>query len=104
MSHKEPLSQWMETVSSAFATLSRPQAKVLAYWSYGMVLARSCGITLVCATLALQVRNTEQNRLAALAGMVLWGRRQKRGKAAGTGREHLFWSIVAVDSGVVASR
>ena len=49
MAHPEPLSQWMETVSSMFPKLSRPQAKVLAYWSYGMVLARSCGITLVCA-------------------------------------------------------
>src|SRR5258707_1091175 len=60
MSHPEPLSQWMETVSSMLPKLSRPQAKVLAYWSYGVVLARSCGITLVCAALALQVDSTEQ--------------------------------------------
>jgi hypothetical protein len=46
--------------------LSRPQAKVLAYWSYGMVLARSCGITLVCAALALQVDSSEQNLLQRL--------------------------------------
>jgi hypothetical protein len=52
MSHQQPLSQWIETVSSAFPQLSRPQAKVLALWSYGMVLAKSCGITLVCAALA----------------------------------------------------
>ena len=45
MSHPEPLSQWIETVSTMLPKLSRPQAKVLAYWSYGMVLARSCGIT-----------------------------------------------------------
>src|SRR2546430_15927700 len=51
-SHPEPLSQWIETVSTMLPKLSRPQAKVLAYWSYGMVLARSCGITLVCAALA----------------------------------------------------
>ena len=47
MSHPEPLSQWMETVSTMLPKLSRPQAKVLAYWSYGMVLAKSCGISLV---------------------------------------------------------
>ena len=41
MSHPEPLSQWMETVSTMLPNLSRPQAKVLAYWSYGMVLAKS---------------------------------------------------------------
>jgi hypothetical protein len=51
MSHPEPLSQWIETVSTMLPKLSRPQAKVLAYWSYGMVLARSCGITLGCAAL-----------------------------------------------------
>ena len=55
MSQPEALSQWTLTVSSAFPRLSRPQAKVLAYWSYGMVLAKSCGIILVCATLALQL-------------------------------------------------
>jgi hypothetical protein len=32
--------------------LSRPQAYVLALWSYGMVLAKSCGITSVAALLA----------------------------------------------------
>jgi hypothetical protein len=63
MSHPEPLSQWMGTVSTMLPKLSRPQAKVLAYWSYGMVLARSCGITLVCAALALQVNSSEQSLL-----------------------------------------
>ena len=66
MSHPEPLSQWSETVSSMLPKLSRPQAKVLAYWSYGMVLARSCGITLVCAALALQVHSSEQSLLQRL--------------------------------------
>ena len=52
MSHQSPLSQWIEIVSTMLPKLSRPQAKVLAYWSFGMVLAKSCGITLVCAALA----------------------------------------------------
>ena len=66
MSHQNPLSEWIETVSSMLPKLSRPQAKVLAYWSYGMVLARSCGITLVCAALALQVDSAEQSLLQRL--------------------------------------
>src|SRR6266567_3374219 len=66
MSHPDPLSQWIETVSTMLPKLSRPQAKVLAYWSYGMVLARSCGITLVCAALALQVGSSEQSLLQRL--------------------------------------
>jgi len=102
MSHQSPLLQWIETVSSMLPKLSRPQARVLAYWSFGMVLARSCGITLVCAALALQVESSEQRRLATPPGMVLWCRRQKREEAPRTGREHLFWAVTAVDPGVVA--
>src|SRR5229473_2864332 len=102
MSHPDPLSQWIETVSTMLPKLSRPQAKVLAYWSYGMVLARSCGITLVCAALALQVDSSEQRRLATLARMVLWCQRQKRAEASRAGREHVFWTLAAVDPGLVA--
>jgi hypothetical protein len=59
MPYPNPLSQWRETVSMAFPGLSRPQATVLALWSYGMILAKSCGITTVCATLALQLGCSE---------------------------------------------
>src|SRR5229473_2696812 len=59
MSHRQPLSQWMEIVSTAFPNLSRPQANVLAYWSYGMVIAKACGIVLVSAALALELGEKE---------------------------------------------
>ena len=78
MSHSESLSQWMETVSTAFPTLSRPQAKVLAYWSYGMVLAKSCGITLVCAVLALQLGCSEASLLQRLREWC-YGAQDKKG-------------------------
>ena len=52
MSHRKALSQWEHTVSTRLPHLSRPQAQVLAFWSYGMVLAKSCGITTVAALLA----------------------------------------------------
>ena len=52
MSQLDTLSQWDETVSTHMPHLSRPQAYVLALWSYGMVLAKSCGITSVAALLA----------------------------------------------------
>src|SRR5207245_1558181 len=52
MSHRKALSQWEQTVSTHLPHLSRPQAQVLALWSYGMVLAKSCGITTVAALLA----------------------------------------------------
>src|SRR5438876_12144308 len=79
MSHPEPLSQWMETVSTMLPQLSRPQAKVLAYWSYGMVLAKSCGITLVCAALALQIGSTEQSLLQRLREWC-YGAKDKKGE------------------------
>ena len=52
MSQLDTLSQWETTVSRYMPHLSRPQAYVLALWSYGMVLAKSCGITSVAALLA----------------------------------------------------
>lgn len=53
MSRQDGLSQWITTVSTHLPHLSRPQARVLAYWSYGMVLAQSCGLTTVAVFLAL---------------------------------------------------
>ena len=79
MSHPQALFQWIETVSSRLPKLSCPQAKVLAYWSYGMVLARSCGITLVCAALALQVESSEQNLLQRLREWC-YGAKDKKGQ------------------------
>ncbi len=59
MSSREGLSQWEQTVSSHLPQLSRPQAAVLAVWSYGMLLAKSCGITSVGALLAPVVGQSE---------------------------------------------
>jgi hypothetical protein len=59
MSHPDSLSQWEQTVSTYLPHLSRPQAGVLALWSYGMVLARSCGITSVVALLAKLLSTSE---------------------------------------------
>lgn len=53
MSHCESLTDWITTVSSQMPHLSRPQARVLALWSYGMVVAQSCGVTTVAAVLGL---------------------------------------------------
>src|SRR4029434_9472845 len=39
--------QWTEVVTTQMPHLSKPQAAVLALWSMGMVLARSCALTAV---------------------------------------------------------
>jgi hypothetical protein len=79
MSHQDALSQWVQTVSTAFPKLSRPQAKVLALWSYGMVLAKSCGITLVCAALALQLGCCEASLVQRLREWC-YGAQDKKGQ------------------------
>ena len=45
MSCTEPVWQWEETVSRHLPHLSKPQAMVLALWSYAMVVSQSCGST-----------------------------------------------------------
>src|SRR5579862_2743543 len=52
MSHPHALYQWQQTLRRHLPHLSKPQASVLALWSLGMVLARSCGQTSVVAVLA----------------------------------------------------
>src|SRR5690349_12777670 len=59
VSHQHALSQWQTTVSTHLPNLSPAQATVLAFWSFGMLLARSCGITSVCAILAPLLGSSE---------------------------------------------
>ena len=44
--------QWTEVVTRHLPHLSKPQAAVLALWSVGMVVARSCALTAVSLFLA----------------------------------------------------
>src|SRR5207237_9088998 len=53
------LSQCEKQVTTHLAHISRPQARVLALWSYGMVLAKSCCITSVVAILAPLLKQSE---------------------------------------------
>ena len=52
MSCHTPLYSWIGQVVSAFPHLSRPQATVLALYSFGAILAQRCGLNSVAATLA----------------------------------------------------
>jgi hypothetical protein len=47
MSCQRGVYQWTEVVTTHLPLLSKPQAAVLALWSLGMVLARSCALTAV---------------------------------------------------------
>jgi DDE family transposase len=52
MSRLDSLSAWTDTVSMHLPHLSRPHLRVLAAWSWAMVLTQSCGRTAVGALLA----------------------------------------------------
>jgi hypothetical protein len=52
--------QWQTTILQHLSPLSKPQATVLALWSCGMVLARSCALTAVRHLLAKGMRRQEQ--------------------------------------------
>ncbi len=56
MSRQTGLYQWTQIVAKELPQLSKPQATVLALWSFGMVLAQSCGATLVARRLAKRQR------------------------------------------------
>src|SRR6266403_2227393 len=52
MSCPPRVTEWTMTIQAHMPHLSKPQATVLALWSLGMVLARSCALTAVSAFLA----------------------------------------------------
>lgn len=52
MSCQRAVYQWTEVITSHMPHLSKPQARVLALWSLGMVLARSCAVSAVSLFLA----------------------------------------------------
>ena len=52
MSCQKAVYQWTEVVTTQMPHLSKPQAVVLAVWSVGRVLARSCALSAVSEFLA----------------------------------------------------
>ena len=59
MVYQKALSQWTTEVTTHLPHLSKPQAAVLALWSLGMVLARSCALSAVATWLAVWLGRKE---------------------------------------------
>ncbi len=55
MTYQEQVCQWEQTVSSHLPQLSTPQVRVLACWSFALVLLKSVGMTQVSVCLALML-------------------------------------------------
>ncbi len=53
MSRQDALSEWTSTVSTNLPHLTKPQAVVLALWSFGIAFTRCCGRVTVATFLAL---------------------------------------------------
>ena len=79
MSQESGLKSWEKTVIAHMPHLSRPQAVVLALWSFGIVMAQTCGLTSVAVCVALilgQKENTLRQRLREW----YWGCEEKKGE------------------------
>ena len=75
----QQLDQWVMAVAEHLPQLSKPQATVLALWSFGMAVVKSCALTTVMLFLANLLRvkeNTMRQRLREWC----YGREDKRGK------------------------
>ncbi len=53
MAHPDAVSPWAATVAKELPTLSPAQARVLGWWSYGMVYTQSCACHTIAVFLAL---------------------------------------------------
>src|SRR2546425_290452 len=64
MARQDGLSQWTDCVSTNMPHLTKPQATVLALWSYGIACTRCCGrlavATFLGLLLTMKVANVEQ--------------------------------------------
>lgn len=66
MSRHKGLNKWIKTVATYMPHLSKPQATVLAMFSFGIVMVRSCGLTSVAAFLSqllAEKENTVRQRV-----------------------------------------
>jgi len=59
MDDLEQLKSWTETIQEHLPVLTKPQAVVLALWSFGIVVMQSCGLSTVTAFLAMLLQCKE---------------------------------------------
>jgi hypothetical protein len=75
----EQLKSWIETVRQHMPLLSKPQAVVLALWSFGIVVMQSCGLTTVTAFLAKLLECKEATMRQRLREWY-WAQEDKQGE------------------------
>ena len=73
------LKDWIEVVVGHMPHLSKPTGTVLALWSFGMVLARSCGLTSVSVSLA-SLLGKKEDALRQRLREWCWDAQDKKGQ------------------------
>ena len=94
MSRHDPLDDWTNEVTTQFPHLSKPQAAVLALWSFGIVLAHCCTLSAVATMLSPRIGrsyNTVRQRLRE------WYKpaSDKAGNTAASSRSPPVWPLLA---------
>ncbi|MEG3934305.1 endonuclease [Microcoleus sp. T2B6] len=79
MSTPKSLKNWIGFVAGKLPHLSKPQARVLAMWSFGMAMVQSCGLTTV-ATFLANLLETKENTMRQRLREWYWGKKDKTGK------------------------
>ena len=79
MSCQRAVYQWTDVITMHLPQLSKPQARVLALWSLGMVLARSCALSAVSLFLA-QGLERQANTMRQQLREFCYEAQAKRGK------------------------
>lgn len=72
------LGQWTAEVTSHLPSLSKPQAVVLALWSFGMVMTKACGLTTIAAFLA-RLLGQHENSVRQRLREWYWAAKDKQG-------------------------
>ena len=106
MTRPAGLLQWQQTVSTSLPHLTNPQVTVLVLWSFGMVLAQSCGLTTVAITLAYVLGCSERTtreqlrdwyRDAAHKSGAKRGRKRRSLEVSGCFAPLLCWVVAWID-------
>src|SRR3954469_14936438 len=95
MSRIDALARWTDTVSTQLFPLSRPQAVVLAAWSFAMVCTQSCGRTSAAVFLAALWGQAEGTVCQRLRELTYERGAKKRGQKGGQRQELVVRSCFA---------
>ena len=94
--------QWLTTIMHHLSHLSKPQATVLALWSFGMVLARSCALSAVSSLLAEGMQRPEQTVRQRLREWYYDAPRKRGRQAPSTARGDLLCGPAGLGRELVA--